>query len=252
MFLGVLLMFSIHRIGFAFGCHETLDARMSGIIRSPNFPERYPENVLCNSLITTDEGKLIELRFESIELEGYDYLMIYDGPDCLSKASLRISRKPEYPIYSTGNTLTVIFVSDQSSSAHGFMANYSTVGGCSLEITDGSGWLPLTDEPHHVCAIRFTTGDDNAFFRFNITYWERGHGVAWMRFFSGGDCRARQMLHLTSLTSAFGPYVPSSNTIVLYYANVYDSNIEGTFEKCEFMHFLYFESEESKLEPIHL
>ncbi|KAF7258138.1 hypothetical protein EG68_04250 [Paragonimus skrjabini miyazakii] len=52
-----------------------------------------------------------------------------------------------------------------------------------------------------------------------------------MRFFSGGDCRASQTLHLTSLTSAFGPYVPSSNTIVLYYANVYDSNVEGTFEK---------------------
>lgn len=62
----------------------------SGVIKSPGFPEKYPNNLDCTFMIFTSKMSEIILEFESFELEPdptppagvfcrYDRLEIWDG-----------------------------------------------------------------------------------------------------------------------------------------------------------------------------
>ncbi|XP_059144240.1 tolloid-like protein 2 [Physella acuta] len=115
----------------ASGCGGTLH-QSYGTIMSPNYPFNYENNQLCQWVIKADHGKIIDLRFKRLALEGIDstygcpdYVAIYDGAlvDYLPIAKLcGSSDVTNLMIRSSGDSLRVEFYTDFSITAPGFIA----------------------------------------------------------------------------------------------------------------------------------
>ena len=71
------------------GCGGQLTAP-SGIIKSPGYPQNYPENRLCVWIIhVPDADSTIHLKFQTFAIEShpqcrYDYILIRDGDSQLA------------------------------------------------------------------------------------------------------------------------------------------------------------------------
>ena len=101
-----------------------------GYLQSPNYPEDYRTNEDCIWKITVPPNYQVALRFQLFEIENhdscaYDYLEIRDGH---SENSALIGKfcghKIPDDIRSSGNSLYVKFVSDNSVSKAGFSASF--------------------------------------------------------------------------------------------------------------------------------
>ncbi|BHF77942.1 Bone morphoproteintic protein 1 [Sparganum proliferum] len=102
-----------------------------GTIMSPGYPNPYPPSSECTWNIEVPDGDTVTLTFHSFELESHedcsnDYLAIYDGPSTSSDLLKRLcgSTTPE-PIKSTGNTMTLHFITDKVINKEGFAAQFS-------------------------------------------------------------------------------------------------------------------------------
>ena len=122
-------------MSFFSACSE-VHRSATGYIKSPNFPNKYPNNANCRYLITnSDPATRIILDFLHFDLESHrscswDWLKIYDGN---SNKANQIGRKygycgkrapPTLTIASTGNSLLMVFVSDHIVPKSGFNATY--------------------------------------------------------------------------------------------------------------------------------
>ncbi|BHF63131.1 Bone morphoproteintic protein 1 [Sparganum proliferum] len=103
---------------------------VEGWFTSPGYPSNYPPSKICTWWIEVPAGFAIVLTFKSIELEDqtdcpYDYLEIFDGSSDSSPAVRRICgvQLPN-PIWSTNNTMEVLFVSDYAVQKKGFVATF--------------------------------------------------------------------------------------------------------------------------------
>eukprot|EP00794_Sanderia_malayensis_P017800 gene17800-19576_t len=100
----------------------------SGVVTSPGYPAKYPNNMDCNTKITVPFGKVIQLTFNTFDVEDesdclYDYLMIDDGSSnkkrlCGSSASKYISKS---------NVLSLVFHSDSSMNGNGFKVSFMAI-----------------------------------------------------------------------------------------------------------------------------
>ncbi|CAG5044806.1 unnamed protein product [Parnassius apollo] len=136
------------RITYEAICHKTLYGA-SGVIKSPGYPFSYPENRVCEYIISTTPGKAIQLSFQDFDIENnrysncqYDNVEIRDGPDVNSTLLGTFCGGSEHipPIQtSTFNYMYIRFKSDMSVSGTGFYANYTTIdtecGGIHRETT---------------------------------------------------------------------------------------------------------------------
>ncbi|CAK1578705.1 unnamed protein product [Parnassius mnemosyne] len=124
------------RITYEAICHKTLYGD-SGVIKSPGYPFRYPENRVCEYIISTTPGKAIQLTFQDFDIESnrysncqYDNVEIRDGPDINSTLLGTFCGGSEHipPVQtSTFNYMYIRFKSDMSVSGTGFYANYTTI-----------------------------------------------------------------------------------------------------------------------------
>ncbi|KAK7934166.1 hypothetical protein WMY93_005062 [Mugilogobius chulae] len=67
------------------GCDHTVNS-VSGVITSPNWPDKYPSKKACTWALTTTPGHRIKIAFNEIDMEAhlecaYDHIEIYDGKD---------------------------------------------------------------------------------------------------------------------------------------------------------------------------
>jgi len=63
-----LICISLHAEGQRSSiCGGHLQGSASGYVRSPGFPQRYPNNVRCQWVITTDIGSGMQLFFEHLD-----------------------------------------------------------------------------------------------------------------------------------------------------------------------------------------
>jgi cubilin len=109
----------------------------SGVITSPGYPFRYPENKVCEYIIATTPRKAIQLTFQDFDIEDnryyqcqYDNVEIRDGPDGNSTLIGRFCGGLEQipPVQtSTHNYLYLKFNSDISLTGAGFYANFTTI-----------------------------------------------------------------------------------------------------------------------------
>ncbi|MCJ8728547.1 hypothetical protein PDJAM_G00005700 [Pangasius djambal] len=105
----------------------------SGTISSPNYPNLYPHNRLCRWKITVPAGRRVTLTFIDLRLEDhnscmFDYVEVINGVLSNSPRLQRFcgSVPAGTQVKSSGNTMTVVFVTDSSVSNGGFTADYSS------------------------------------------------------------------------------------------------------------------------------
>ena len=103
----------------------------AGTLTSPKFPNDYPDHVDEYTTLTADEGEVIELRFDMIDIEGenpeckYDSVAVYDtnGGQLCKLCGRSTSRKV---FRSSGRNMTVRFYSDWSGCKEGFTAHWKS------------------------------------------------------------------------------------------------------------------------------
>ncbi|XP_063003684.1 cubilin [Elgaria multicarinata webbii] len=153
---------SITNLGFL-AEYKSLDAACggtltepNGIIASPGYPATYPHGVKCTWTILVQPGYLIRLIFTTFNLEfGYncvrDYLDIYDN-STMKKLGRYCGRSVPPSITSSGNILTLQFVTNRNVASEGFSVNYASLnatGVCSHEYTEASGVLTSPNYPNN-------------------------------------------------------------------------------------------------------
>ncbi|KAG7219725.1 hypothetical protein INR49_018888 [Caranx melampygus] len=101
------------------------------IIQSPGFPNEYQDEQICYWHIRVRLGQKIHLRFLEFDVEDdtaciADYLEVYDSYDDVSGFAGRFCGDylPD-DIVSTGNVMTLKFLSDASVTAGGFRLQYT-------------------------------------------------------------------------------------------------------------------------------
>ncbi|CAH1246979.1 TLL1 [Branchiostoma lanceolatum] len=103
----------------------------TGNFSSMNFPNNYDNNAQCQWEIEVEAGMRINLIFTAFDLEAErlcpqsnDYVEIFENDVSLGRHCGNIQLPPTT---SSGNTLKVVFYSDSSTTATGFMAQYVTI-----------------------------------------------------------------------------------------------------------------------------
>ncbi|KAG2463061.1 UVS2 protein, partial [Polypterus senegalus] len=107
---------------------------MSGTFATPNYPDVYPVNVICDWIIVVPAKKKIQLQISPFNVEFapgciYDYLVVFDGPSLNSP----ILNNKYCGIYSSltltssRNVVVVQFYSDSSDVFPGFNATYTAI-----------------------------------------------------------------------------------------------------------------------------
>ncbi|XP_023942426.2 cubilin-like [Bicyclus anynana] len=124
------------KIDFESICFQTIVGD-SGIVKTPNYPMFYPKNTVCEYVISTAPGKVIQLTFQDFDIEDssyynctYDYVEIRDGhfnnSTLLGKYCGNSEVVPPTQI-STYNYMYIKFNSDMSINGRGFYSNFTTV-----------------------------------------------------------------------------------------------------------------------------
>ncbi|XP_066549187.1 tolloid-like protein 2 isoform X1 [Amia ocellicauda] len=120
------------------GCDHKV-TNVEGVIRSPNWPEKYPSRKECKWEISSTAGHRVKIVFSEFEVEqhqecAYDHLELYDGPSSKSPILGRFcgSKKPE-PVIASSNKMFLRFYSDASVQRKGFNAKHSTECGGRLK-----------------------------------------------------------------------------------------------------------------------
>ena len=107
----------------------------TGTVKSPNYPDNYPDHEDLSIPIEVTSGSTIELSFTTLDIEpeascGYDYVKILDSDGTTELAKLCGDSLPS-PLKSSGHKLTVVFHSDESVTRKGFEATWKEVAGVS-------------------------------------------------------------------------------------------------------------------------
>ncbi|NXS94145.1 DMBT1 protein, partial [Jacana jacana] len=103
----------------------------SGLLQSPFYPGRYPNNADCLWEIQVESNFRVMLTFRDIAMPGsrcqYDYVEVYDGPPHSSSLLGRLC-SGSFPTYtSSSNLMSVRFHSDSRYTSRGFQAHYSSI-----------------------------------------------------------------------------------------------------------------------------
>ncbi|XP_028390645.1 tolloid-like protein 1 [Dendronephthya gigantea] len=100
-----------------------------GTLKSPGYPNFYPNNMDCEWLISDTKGKPILLKFLNFSLEDceYDYLDVYDGDSAVASKLGRfcLDRIPRILI-SSGSNIFIVFHTDSTVQKSGFVLKFSS------------------------------------------------------------------------------------------------------------------------------
>ncbi|KAM6162076.1 cubilin isoform 2-T2 [Erethizon dorsatum] len=140
----------------------------NGTIRSPHWPQNFPENSRCSWTVIAHQSKHLELSFDSnFRIPSGDghcqnsFVKVWAGPEQTIDGLLttRCGDVAPSPIIISRNAFTVVFQS-QETPAQGFSASF--ISQCGRNFTDSSGYIISPNFPKHY--------DNNM----NCTYMIRG------------------------------------------------------------------------------
>ena len=116
-------------------CDNTF-TQAPGEFSSPFYPENYPNNVTCRTLLTAPEGERVYISIRDFFLESestcnFDSLTVYDSNTDDPNKLLGFFCGSEIPDYflSSGRSLYVVFRSDLSVTEKGFDAAFYFIPG---------------------------------------------------------------------------------------------------------------------------
>ena len=101
------------------------DQPTSGVMTSPNYPEKYPNDVHLTRTIVVPEGNIVTLLFTDFAVEKeystpVDYVIVTDGDDTRLAKFHGGSSDWKFEIVSHTETVIVTFVTDGSVNAKGW------------------------------------------------------------------------------------------------------------------------------------
>jgi len=108
-----------------------IDASKSGVVTSPNYPNKYDNNMLDETPVNVPEGKKVKIIFTDFDIEEHDkcewdWVIIYEGNDknktLLPKSCGSAIPKP---IKSQTNSVKIEFRSDRSVTKKGFRLTWT-------------------------------------------------------------------------------------------------------------------------------
>ncbi|XP_076602673.1 discoidin, CUB and LCCL domain-containing protein 2 isoform X1 [Chaetodon auriga] len=115
------------------GCGPSVLGPSSGTLSSLGYPGTYPNNTVCEWEISVPRGGRIHFRFAELDIEDSDcrvnYLRLYNGIGPQRSEIVKycgLGLKVTELIESTGNQVTVQFMSGTHHSGRGFYLSYST------------------------------------------------------------------------------------------------------------------------------
>ncbi|XP_065061581.1 mannan-binding lectin serine protease 1-like [Rhopilema esculentum] len=136
----LIILLSVLTNGFAYPADQKeCGGALSGLfgrLKSPNFPEKYPDNLRCSWNIAVPAGFYISLNFTQFDTENYDgceydYVVVKDknntvGRFCGNEKKLD-SNVPRGPLFLKSNRADVQFITDHSNEEifHGFEAHFA-------------------------------------------------------------------------------------------------------------------------------
>ncbi|XP_075053937.1 enteropeptidase [Mixophyes fleayi] len=100
----------------------------NGTFSSQNYPQNYPNLASCIWYLNAAVGHNIQLHFQAFDLENiYDVVEVRDGKGSDSLLLAVYTGSNQVPdVFSTTNQITVYFTSDSSTTAAGFLANFTS------------------------------------------------------------------------------------------------------------------------------
>ncbi|XP_061735347.1 discoidin, CUB and LCCL domain-containing protein 2 isoform X1 [Nerophis ophidion] len=115
------------------GCGPTVLGPSSGTLSSLGYPATYPNNTVCEWEISVPPGKRVHFCFAQLDIEDRDcqvnYLRLYNGIGPNRKEIAKycgLNLKVDELIESTGNQVTVQFMSGTHHTGRGFYLSYAT------------------------------------------------------------------------------------------------------------------------------
>ncbi|XP_055859624.1 uncharacterized protein LOC106051838 isoform X2 [Biomphalaria glabrata] len=104
----------------------------AGTFKSPNFPQGYPTNTICEWTIKVPEHQVIALRFHSFNVDFSDFVAFYDGDSrydpvigsTVYRGYWSQAQVSNFSIRSTGHKLHVALHAQGWPSGQGFSASY--------------------------------------------------------------------------------------------------------------------------------
>ena len=105
----------------------------SGVLKTPNYPQNYPDNAECTWKIIVPKDHTVRLFFLHFVLErsthcSSDYVKVFNGDsDKSTMLGIFCGGMKPFPADGTTNAMTVFFKSDYSMSYHGFRAKFVAV-----------------------------------------------------------------------------------------------------------------------------
>ena len=111
------------------GGERIVSDQQPGLLRSPNFPHRYPNNLNCTWRIIGQPDDVITLTVEELVLVGNDTLVIFDGNSTDPMSSLVIAELSDVAFMKKtlqpySHSVTVVFSTDSKFSSTGFSLKY--------------------------------------------------------------------------------------------------------------------------------
>ncbi|XP_020506877.3 discoidin, CUB and LCCL domain-containing protein 2 [Labrus bergylta] len=115
------------------GCGPSVLGPSSGTLSSLGYPGTYPNNTVCEWEISVPRGSRVHFRFAELDIEDNDcqvnYLRLYNGIGPERSEIVKfcgLGLKVKELIESTGNQVTVQFMSGTHHTGRGFYLSYST------------------------------------------------------------------------------------------------------------------------------
>ena len=113
-------------------CSQALQGN-SGVLKSPNYPNSYPNNIDCYWLIQVEVGEQVQLRFNAFSFEeqpNTDYVKVFDGgnpTDALLGEYYGYSGM-HANVESSSNRMYVVMHSNARNVENGFLATFQQKG----------------------------------------------------------------------------------------------------------------------------
>ncbi|XP_035697801.1 seizure protein 6-like [Branchiostoma floridae] len=127
-----------------------MEGRPEGVIYSPGYPGRYPDDANCWWKVSVPGDKVIKVTFLLFDLRNVtDSLELIDGNDRTGRpltAPLTGRKIPPRSNASSSNVIWINFQSDNMQRGRGFILKYEAIGHCGkISLNDGRG----TVSPDH-------------------------------------------------------------------------------------------------------
>ncbi|KRZ32162.1 Cubilin [Trichinella pseudospiralis] len=159
-----------------------------GVITSPNYPDRYIQNLHCIWKIAVPRGLKVKIAFTTFALEEspnclYDYVEIYETYRSKNESTGFIGRYCGHlnppPLISPSNEMAILLHTDANINSGGFELRFdgiNTTTNCDFTFTESSGVITNSGYPSHVTQpmtceyhIRIKKGYRIRLFNFNYS-----------------------------------------------------------------------------------